>query len=489
MPLNYSKWDQLEVSDDSDIEGHPNVDHKSLVRWRQRDIHEKREQRKAKINQLQANIDCDNVLLPRVKAIANKLADSSIDPISYFNSQVEKLEKEPSKDCPPGNDPSKSEQTYDGMLLILLRGVTDVVKKRLQTANIAESEKDARLGKELAAEMAMHVKQLTKSIDDKKRELDEEQKEQKKKITSDDIHEGFTNKYVPPAPEPQPVPHSKLKGTQKKTETTYEVLNPKASSSAPTSAPNPTPGNDDDEDAELPQLTPALEGFAKIPVGDYEKSWSYIQAHRDVYVPGASDALLVAAFTSQSEGKKKYARQCVHQSLLLQYCEKLGRDGPRMFFKKMMMGDKRAIDIFQNDFENTYNHLSERVLASKAEAATAGQEQIQLVAEDPSSKISFNVPDGPPPENLTLEGPGTEDLDVEEVRKALQMRWDVFNSFTKDLQDALKTNELDEVNKVLGKMDISTAENVVQSLNIAGILSFSDDAIRDQTGIEAEGVD
>jgi hypothetical protein len=32
MPLNYSKWDQLELSDDSDIEGHPNVDHKSLVR-------------------------------------------------------------------------------------------------------------------------------------------------------------------------------------------------------------------------------------------------------------------------------------------------------------------------------------------------------------------------------------------------------------------------------------------------------------------------
>lgn len=54
MPLNYSKWDQLEVgcsfrllnsisidspgcsvqlSDDSDIEGHPNVDKKSLIRF------------------------------------------------------------------------------------------------------------------------------------------------------------------------------------------------------------------------------------------------------------------------------------------------------------------------------------------------------------------------------------------------------------------------------------------------------------------------
>lgn len=202
------------MSDDSDIEGHPNVDHRSLVRyvcfirflykmlkislnvrrWRQRDIHEKREARRAKIAQLQANIDCDNVLLPRVTEIADKLADSSTDQVPYFNSLVEKLEKNPSKDCPPGNDPSKSEQTYDGMLLILLKGVTDVVKKRVEASNVSQSEKEARLGKELAVEMAMHVTQLKKAIDDKKKELENEIKEQKKKITSEDIHEGFDSK-------------------------------------------------------------------------------------------------------------------------------------------------------------------------------------------------------------------------------------------------------------------------------------------------------
>jgi len=166
----------------------------SIFRWRQRDIHEKREARKHKIVQLQANIDCDHVLLPRITEIANKLADPSIDAVSYFNSRVEKLEKEPSKDCPPGNDSSKSEQTYDGMLLILLRGITEVVKKRIQESNTAELEKQTRLAKELVIEMNMHVKQLAKSIDDKKQELEEELKEQKKKITSDDIHEGFTSK-------------------------------------------------------------------------------------------------------------------------------------------------------------------------------------------------------------------------------------------------------------------------------------------------------
>ena len=51
-------------------------------------------------------------------------------------------------------------------------------------------------------------------------------------------------------------------------------------------------------------------------------------------MPGASDALLVAAFTAQGDGKAKYAKQCVHQSLLLQYCEKLGKDGVSIFFKR-----------------------------------------------------------------------------------------------------------------------------------------------------------
>ena len=66
----------------------------------------------------------------------------------------------------------------------------------------------------------------------------------------------------------------------------------------------------------------------------YEQSWEFIKAHRDVYVPGASDALLVAAFRAQSAGQTQYALQCVHQSLLLQYCDKLGKDGPSMLFRK-----------------------------------------------------------------------------------------------------------------------------------------------------------
>ena len=136
-----------------------------------------------------------------------------------------------------------------------------------------------------------------------------------------------------------PPPIQPTKQEKKKSKVTeIEVLNPNAvASSTPTAEADNDEGEGEDEDEDeegLPELTPALVEFSNIPLKAYEKSFEYIQQHRDVYVPGASDALLVAAFRAQSQDKPKYAKQCIHQSLLLQYCEKLGKDGVGVFFKK-----------------------------------------------------------------------------------------------------------------------------------------------------------
>lgn len=68
--LNYSKWDNLELSDDSDIEVHPNVDKKSFVRWKQRDIHEKRDLRKAELDGLKREQDLNVELAPRLDEVS-----------------------------------------------------------------------------------------------------------------------------------------------------------------------------------------------------------------------------------------------------------------------------------------------------------------------------------------------------------------------------------------------------------------------------------
>ena len=235
MPLNYSKWDQLEVSSDLFVhcidplfETLPSsltiqtsrvipTSIKSLsfgeyassylsdvffslksfaCSWKQRDIHEKREIRKGKIKHLQAQIDCNKVLLPRIKEIYSNLVNQSLSVSAtvYFNSLVEQLQTNPSPDCPPGADSTKLEHTYDGMVLSLLKMVSEKAKDKVKQADVVGAEKDARLAKELAVEVATHVQQLGDTIDKNQKELDEELKEQKKHITSEDLHEGFDSK-------------------------------------------------------------------------------------------------------------------------------------------------------------------------------------------------------------------------------------------------------------------------------------------------------
>ncbi|EIN12685.1 hsp90-like protein [Punctularia strigosozonata HHB-11173 SS5] len=492
MPLNYKKWDALELSDDSDIEGHPNVDHKSLVRWRQRDIHEKRQARNHRIAELEVEIPANTILLDRLKGFSDALQGASDAP-SFFSHTVERLQTQPSPEGPKTNAADKV--TYDGMLLAVLNKASEDAKAKKE-----ESKSDPDLGELLIDEIKMHVMKLGEAIENWQKELEELQKEKTKKITTEDMHDGWDSKYVPPKPAPPPVPGADKK-TKKVTTTEFEVLNPGTSSSEPstsaapsTSSPATTPSSVDDYD-ELPEMTPSLEEFSRIPMGAYDKSFEYIQTHREVVVPGASDALLIAAFNAQHSDNPKYAKQCVNQSLLLQYCDKLGPDGVRLFFRKMMSNDKRAEVVFVKDVEDTYAHLVERVRISKEEEASQnGVEQIQLVAENPDTQITFNVPDGPPPDNLVLEGPGTEDMDVEDVRRALQMRWDVFQAFDDNMKKALRSGKLEAVNKILAGMKVEDAEQVVQALDMAGILNFAEGGIRDETnndaGVgDAEGVE
>ncbi|KAJ6605685.1 hsp90-like protein [Mycena sp. CBHHK59/15] len=478
MPLNYSKWDQLELSDDSDIEGHPNVDKPSLIRWKQRDIHEKREQRKAKIEHLRAQNACNNVLYPRIQSIHSTLSspDSDKPRTVYFNSLVEQLEKNPSKDCPPRNDPTDLKQTYDGMLLSLLHQVGEAAKVAVKEAGVADDQREQWISKALADGMAEHVVKLKETIDSDSKTLEEEEKEQKKHITSEDMHDGFANTYVPPKPEPAPLPiAAKLDKPKTKTKTTtteIEVLNPQ-------SVPREGDTDEEDLDDDIANLTPSLEAFSRIPLKGFEQSFRFIQEHRDVVVPGASDSLLGAAFKAQYDNKSAYSKQCVHQSLLLQYGDKLGVDGLGVFFKKMIAGDKRAEAVFMDDVEKTYAHLADRVKRSQEEAKQGGRETIMLASEN-EGDITFNVPSGPPPEELVL-GEGMEDMDIDEVRKALQFRWDVFQGLPEKLQTALQTEQLTEVNKVLGDMDVETAEEILQRLDIAGIIPFSESGVRDET--------
>jgi cell division cycle protein 37 len=235
--------------------------------------------------------------------------------------------------------------------------------------------------------------------------------------------------------------------------------------------PDPDVANDDEDNI---RASKNAKQFAKIAAGDYRALLEFISKHPNLLSESESDGLLIEAFDAQMEGKSKYAKQCVHQALLIQYCRQLGKDGVGLFFKRITTPGHQAGKLFTDDVNTTYAKIRDRAAQiakeREAEDLRGGEEQIQLHAVDPSTEITITVPP-PIPTNLaegSPQPPPTEDQIA--ARK-------IFESFPAGLQRALKSGSLDEVNKVLGKMSVSEAEEVVAKLGEGGMLNLEEKVI------------
>jgi hypothetical protein len=134
------------------------------------------------IAQLEADIACNSVLRPRIAALLAELQQADDAP-ALFSRTVARLRAEPAPDAPaPGA------QTYDAMIYaLLLRVYEDVKGKGIEG-------QDPRMGDALQDALKTHLGQLDADIADKKAKIEEEKSEKSKKITSEDIHEGFESK-------------------------------------------------------------------------------------------------------------------------------------------------------------------------------------------------------------------------------------------------------------------------------------------------------
>ena len=149
-------------------------------RWKQRAIHEQRAERKLKIAQLQADIACNEVLKPRLVAITSEVEEKGP---AHFSSLVERFKTNPSPDAPRTEAPEQ--KTYDEMLLSLMLQVWEGAKKK------GVEKDDPKLGEALVAGLKEHLQKMDVHQEKLKKDLAHEEAEAKKKITSEDIHEGF----------------------------------------------------------------------------------------------------------------------------------------------------------------------------------------------------------------------------------------------------------------------------------------------------------
>ncbi|KAH8920989.1 hypothetical protein BT69DRAFT_1264947 [Atractiella rhizophila] len=514
---NYRKWDALELSDDSDIEGHPNVDHASLVRMHQRKIHQERAERDARIEGLKKELGMNESLLKRMDEVREEvkkegLAVAKKKYVEGNEKRVEGLKKEGWKegDKLPYKQPTEEEMIVELLRQILTDKRVGAMRAEGGVSDAVASYTEGERGDKFLDVLAEHKKRLEERQVDARKEIEKEEAEKKKKITSDDLKIGWDSSHVNKGGSKQvvelPKAPSEPKDTKKtKTKTpVIEVLNPSTSTTPAVEAP----ASDDEEEGDLPALTPSARAFAKLPraPADYSVFREAISRDPSLLLESTSDSLLAEAFEAgmaangeygkkskkNKKEKEEYCKQCVHRALLAQYTRQLGKDGVALFFRRMVPGSP-GLKVFLDDVEATSTRIlnrSKELLAEReARGESGGQEveTIQLVSQDPTQKITFSCPDGPPPEDLRLEGEGTEDLDIEEVRAYLQNQWNVWQSFSDDLKVALKSGDLDSVNKVLGKMSVEEGERVVQGLDEGGILKFASNEILDRTGKDASG--
>jgi cell division cycle protein 37 len=460
MVLDYSKWDALELSDDSDIEVHPNVDKKSFIRAKQNQIHQQRYQRRHEIDTLKYERIINDSLLERINALLDALKrhqDDARNPDELVFQALIESAGDPAKDEPPpppeGVYTQQKEPTPKFSKMI--GSLVDQVKKDV------DEKKAPNRYQAFVDGVTGHLTKVQSLQQELLAKLASLEKEEGSKITSDSIRTGFNTSHVAKHDD-------KPKATAAAPKEKVELLNPGAgsrdtlkrqddaiSSGAEADIEDSSLGKDD-SDSDI-QPTPLGKEFAKIKLSDYRACLQFISQHPEIVSSRETDGLLVEAFNAQMDGRDTHARQCVHQGLLLQYCAKLGKDGTRLFFQRITTKDHQAGKVFMDDVNTTYGRIKTRAAElQKEKSDPAGVEQIQLHAVDPNTKINIVVPE-----------PDSQDPGEVAARH-------IFESFPPNLQKALQAASLEKVNEVLGKMSVEDAEEVVQKLGEGGMLSLEE---------------
>jgi len=376
-----------------------------------------------------------------------------------FGVIVSLFGKDPKDDLPPprpeGVHTESEPPSYSKMLATLL----DQVNKAL------DEKKPADRYSAMVDEIGVHLRKVQDLQEELLKKLAELEKEEKKKITSESYHTGFDSSHVTKA-EPSV-------STENPTQT-VELLNPdfkaaldqggnlSSSSSGPLSSTNP-----DEVEA-----SPAAKTFGAIKAGDYRASVEFLSKHPQILTEAETDGLLVLAFEAALDGKEQEARNLVHQALLLQYARALGRDGVAIFFKRITTKGHKAQEIFFADVQDRYGRIigrSREILAERAKAREP-VEQIQLQTVEPGTKINIRVPPVIA-DDAEIEGLEkiADDEEREEARRRViaqvQHARKIFDGFPADFRTALESGSLEEVNKVLGEMNLEEAEAIVGQLS------------------------
>ncbi|KAI5963131.1 CDC37 [Candida pseudojiufengensis] len=472
MPIDYSKWDKIEISDDSDVEVHPNVDKKSFIKWKQRDIHEKRMQRNVEIKSILIQLTMYSNLNERVDyllsilkpselldaSLVKRTLDTKFDPKQNFN--YEELIKDKGDTLRKGlKDLTFSKEEVDN-----LPPYNEMIEDLF--VQIKEDHEDAKSdGNKLIEYLKEHRNKIDDVLSKQTIKLDDLLNQKAQLIVSDDLHTGFDRSFLNKDKEEddeeeksQTTPSS----SQKETITTTETLNSPSSANVESQKPK----TDKDLLDEL-EILPETEKFGSIAAENLSESADYLIKHTKICTESQKDALLMTAFDAQLSNDSSKAKNIIHQSLIIQYVTQLKGNkntkddtirAIKLLFGKFQDKDPKVEQLFKEEYTNLVNHITKRCeIIKQEEAARAegneGQEEealLQLRALDDNTKLSVAIPSEGTPEYKIFH----EKLPIE-------------------FQNAIKTENIDEINKEFAKLKFEDAEKILDVFNECGVISVS----------------
>ncbi|KAI9014196.1 Cdc37 N terminal kinase binding-domain-containing protein [Hyaloraphidium curvatum] len=458
MPVDYSKWDKLELSDDEDVDVHPNVDRRSFIRWKQEAIHRDRRDRKDKIAAMEMERSLNAELLRELEALSAKLgagADKSAiaSDVEDLSEKFHELQEKQKTDIFRMRFTDRDERWGPPV-------PDEFVEKRIVYKDAFAQAKDDP--SKVAAVIAS-LKARQSALD---AEVKKEIKERDKKITSENWGQvGFDKTIVneaslapPSSSAAKPVSEKKIKAVS-----TIEVLNePKPAGASSSKAPQEPEAEemevDGDEEDDGRLKDPGVAKFAAA--GSLEDSFAVIQKYPYIVSSKHADEILAAAFSAKLKNKPVDVKKMVFQSTILSYCLTLsqgGKDGVALFFKRVA-GDPGgpAYQGFAADAQSMYDRISARVAVLQENEEKEKQEAIRKAKE---RLDSARQPDG------TYRWPLPEKPTPVDLRRA-----EIFAEFPPNFQMGLLIEDVDAINNHLSTLSREEGEALLEKIGDAGFL-------------------
>ncbi|KAI7868708.1 hypothetical protein BDF14DRAFT_1789990 [Spinellus fusiger] len=487
MPLDYSKWDNFELSDDSDIECHPNVDKLSMIKWKKESIYHERAQRREHIAQLEHKINQLKVMSERMEQLQLTLSQkNSAEAIQKVTEELAQLEITAKTEAGRGwVEPIPG--VSQGMPDMSAEHVFKTLKEEIQTKAKMTTPDTAQKIISVLFQGTQRASQ--QRMDLFANECTKLKKEADKKLTSENMFKETSNRTIlnsvstPPIQPPKSERSLKTPKSDKPKKKIIETLNPESKLNFNYKRHNAGDDEDDqddyddeddqddyddeDDEEEDIKLSPLAEKFCALE--GFIPSFKFISDHPQIVVDTFADEIMAEAFTAELKSHKKYARNCVFQSLTLQYCGQLGKDGVAMFFSRMFGENPQPKKMFQQDVKTTYERIASRCIELAAEKEAEGPvETIQLQTVDGGAPLTVRIPD---------------EFGVEEA-----MAYHVFTELPDKFRRALETKDISKINKVLEKMPVKKAEKLIEICSTYGFLDV-DKTIVDGTGAEDAGAE